>query len=171
MGLVNGQHGGVMVRSTGRPTFELPWQQASALLMSPVSCIPISSCLENDSALHFLWWRESRFYLKMLPATFVCQPVQTECWGIEEVKSVSSCLVTVMYLQFDHMTFERQDEGAFCIMSTKSHGHRPQADLKGMFALVMMNQGWWHSGCICRAWFVSGSQQRRTWSTNLLVAI
>lgn len=81
MELVHWQHGGVMIpeiviqlggpRLSCHDSKHLPcW---CPLWTS--GCIPISSCLENDSALHFLWWRESEFYLKMFPTTFVCQPV------------------------------------------------------------------------------------------------
>ena len=153
--------------------WELPWQQASALLMWlwVWKWIFISSCLENDSAMHSLWWRESDirglslgigWKKKKLPSTFVRFAHQA---GLEE--NVSFCLVTIMYLQFDHMTCEWQDERAFCIMSAKSYRHWPQADGKGIFALVMMNQGWRHSRWICRAWLVLCSQHRSTWSTCL----
>lgn len=94
------------------------WRQPALLLCLWVrNWTHISSCLEKSSALCCF-------------AVHCKQSVQC-VKSQEKVMMVPFCLVTIMYILSDHMTFEWQDERAFCIMSPKSHGHRPQASQKG----------------------------------------
>lgn len=90
----------------------------------------------------FLWDTHLAFR-KMTPVCIFCDGGE-ETFVTDGVKSggemLPLCLVTVRYLQSDHMT------GA---APAKSHGHCLQARCKGHVALVVMEWGWrLHSGSL-----------------------
>lgn len=103
------------------------------------------------------------YRVKTLPTQFCLSAKVMEYRGSSNcfILPSNSHVLTVWPLDFWVAGWEGILHHVSQIVWTVSSGRH----VKGIFVLVMMNQGWRQSGWTCGAWFVLGSQQRRTWST------